>query len=139
MGFVKPILIIALRSTINTESVPQLSWRKIRSTSGFIVIVNDAVMSRRLTGFSSMLNSVMKVMFVYLVALFRAFKIKICYHGRKKKSGGPCSSGNTTTVCGPIWIMFAVLKMSCNKLFTHIYTSDYMYIFLKKFENLCHR
>ena len=36
------------RSTINTESVPQLSWRKIRSISGFILVVDYAVTSRRL-------------------------------------------------------------------------------------------
>ena len=40
--------ISALRSTINTESVPQLSWCKIQSISGFIVIVNYAVTSCRL-------------------------------------------------------------------------------------------
>ena len=33
---------------INTESVPKVSRRKIRSVSGFIVIVNYAVTSRRL-------------------------------------------------------------------------------------------
>ena len=48
MRFVKPPLISALRSTINTETVPQMSWRKIRSFSGFIVIVIYAVTSRRL-------------------------------------------------------------------------------------------
>ena len=49
MGFVKPLLyIVALRSTINTEFISQVSWRKIRSISGFIVIVNYAVTSRLL-------------------------------------------------------------------------------------------
>ena len=33
---------------INTETVPQMSWRKIRSISGFIVIVIYAVTSRQL-------------------------------------------------------------------------------------------
>ena len=33
--------------------------------------------------------------------------------------GGPSSSGYTTTVCGLILIIFAALKLSCNKLFTH--------------------
>ena len=48
MRFVKPPLISALRSTINTETVPQMSWCEIRSISGFIVIVIYAVTSRRL-------------------------------------------------------------------------------------------
>ena len=38
----------ALRSTINAEFVPQVSWRKIRSILDFIVIVDYAVTSRRL-------------------------------------------------------------------------------------------
>ena len=46
--FVKPLLIFALRSTINNEFVPQLSWHKIRSISGVIVMVNYSVTSRRL-------------------------------------------------------------------------------------------
>ena len=48
VGFVKPLLIVALRSTKNTEFISQVSWRTIRSISGFIVIVNYAVTSRRL-------------------------------------------------------------------------------------------
>ena len=50
MRFVNPPLISALRSTINTETVPQMSWRKTRSISGFIVIliVMYAMTSRRL-------------------------------------------------------------------------------------------
>ena len=32
----------ALRSTINTEFVSQVSWRKIRIVSGFIVLINYA-------------------------------------------------------------------------------------------------
>ena len=42
----KSLLIVALRSTINTESVPQLSWPKIWSISGIIVLVNYAMTSR---------------------------------------------------------------------------------------------
>ena len=34
-----------------------------------------------------MLNSFLKSIFLYLLAHFSAFKIKIGYHGRKKKSG----------------------------------------------------
>ena len=45
--FLKPPLIFAFRSTINTESVPQVSWRKIWSISDFIVIVIFAVTSRQ--------------------------------------------------------------------------------------------
>ena len=48
MRFVKPPLISALRSTINTDTVPQMSWRKIWSISGFILIAIYAVTSRRL-------------------------------------------------------------------------------------------
>ena len=48
MRFVKPPLIFALRSTINTESVPKVSRRKIWSVSGFMVIVNHAMTSRQL-------------------------------------------------------------------------------------------
>ena len=54
MRFVKPPHIFALRSTINTESVPKVSRRKIRSVSGFIVIVNYAVTSRRLQEYHTM-------------------------------------------------------------------------------------
>ena len=48
MRFVIPPLISALRSTINTETVPQMSWSKIRSISGFILIVIYDVTSCRL-------------------------------------------------------------------------------------------
>ena len=47
------IHVVALRSTINTEFVSQVSWRKIRIVSGFIVFINYAVTSRRLQEFKS--------------------------------------------------------------------------------------
>ena len=56
MRFVKPPLIFALSLMINTYSVPQLSWRKIRSISGFIVIANYAVTSRRLQEYDFLLS-----------------------------------------------------------------------------------
>ena len=54
--FVKPPLIFALNSTINTDSVPKLSRRKIRSISGFIVIANYAVTLRRLQEYDFLLS-----------------------------------------------------------------------------------
>ena len=48
MRFVKPLLKVALRSTINTKFISQVSWRKIRSILDFIVIVNNTVTSCRL-------------------------------------------------------------------------------------------
>ena len=42
------LIIVALRSAINTESVPKVSWRKIWSISGFMVSFNYTVTSRQL-------------------------------------------------------------------------------------------
>ena len=46
----KSLVIVALRSTINsyTAFVSQVSWRKIRIVSGFIVLIIYAVTSRRI-------------------------------------------------------------------------------------------
>ena len=57
MRFVKHLLIFALRSTINTQFVSQVSWRKIQSISDFIVIVTYAVTLCRLQEYCSFLTA----------------------------------------------------------------------------------
>ena len=79
MGFVKPLLIVALRSTINTESIPQLSWRKIRSISGVIVMVNYAVPSRRLQDYHRAAWKTYPSDNYIFPSLFMRFHIEILY------------------------------------------------------------
>ena len=50
----------------------------------FTILCEDRNLTFRTDVFSSMLNSFLKPIFLYLVAHFSTFLIKIGYHGRKK-------------------------------------------------------
>ena len=79
MGFVKPLLLVALRSTINTEYITQLSWRKIQNISGFIVMVNYAVPSRRLQHYHWAAWKTYPSDIYIFPSLFMRFHIEILY------------------------------------------------------------